>query len=111
MAKYKISKEFFPFSCFTPPISENFLKMAVPHMKTPKFIFRDKELDVSLHEIESYDGEKLECFLMSPRSVTENAPCLIYIHGGFVLASEFVSLTLMRQENVPTSSKNALKAL
>jgi len=34
--KYRINKEFFPFSHFTPPISEKFLAMAVPHMKTPK---------------------------------------------------------------------------
>ena len=88
MAKYKISKEFFPFSCFRPPISEKFLATAVPHMKTPKFIFKDKSLDVSRHEIKSYDGEKIECFLMSPKSITKNAPCLIYIHGGgFVLAA------------------------
>jgi len=88
MAKYKINREFFPFSCFTPPISEKFLKMAVPHMKTPKYIWGDKELDVSRHEIESYDGQKIECFVMSPKSVTENAPCLIYIHGGgFVLSA------------------------
>ena len=88
MAKYKISKEFFPFSCFRPPISEKFLATAVTHMKTPKFIFKDKLLDVSRHEIESYDGEKIEGFLMSLKSITENAPCLIYIHGGgFVLSA------------------------
>ena len=39
MSKYPIHKEFFPFSYFTPPISEKFLAMAVPHMKTPKFYF------------------------------------------------------------------------
>ena len=88
MAKYKINREFFPFSCFTPPISEKFLKMAVPHMKTPKYIFKDKEIDVSRHEIESYDGEKIECFLMSPKSLGNNAPCLVYVHGGgFVLSA------------------------
>ena len=42
MGKYKISREFFPFSHFTPPISEKFLAMAVPHMKTPKYIYKDK---------------------------------------------------------------------
>ena len=88
MAKYKISSEFFPFSHFTPPISEKFLSIAVPHMKTPKFIFKDKELAVSRHEIQSYDGESIECFLMSPKSLENNVPCLIYIHGGgFVLAA------------------------
>lgn len=60
--------------------------MAVPHMKTPKYIFKDKGLDVSHHEIKSYDGKRIECFLMSPKSLGDNAPCLIYIHGGgFVL--------------------------
>ncbi len=88
MAKYKIKREFFPFSHFKPPISEKFLRMAVPHMKTPKYIWRDKELDVRRHEIESYDGEKIESFLMFPRTLIGNAPCLIYIHGGgFVLAA------------------------
>ena len=88
MGKYKIKREFFPFSHFTPPISEKFLAMAVPHMKTPKYIFKDKELDVSRHRITSYDGEGVECFLMSPRSLGNNAPCLIYLHGGgFVLAA------------------------
>ena len=88
MSKYKIDREFFPFSHFTPPISEKFLAMAVPHMKTPGCIFKDKALDVSRCEIESYDGEKIECFVMSPKSAGGNAPCLIYLHGGgFVLAA------------------------
>ena len=69
MGKYKIRREFFPFSHFTPPISEKFLAMAVPHMKTPKFIYKDKALDVTRHEIESYDAEKIECFLMSPKAL------------------------------------------
>ena len=84
--KYKISKELFPFSHFKPPISEKFLAMAVPYMKVPKYIYKDKELDVSRHLIESYDNEKIECFLKSPKNIGELAPCLIYIHGGgFVL--------------------------
>ena len=43
--KYKIKREFFPFSCFRPPISKNFLKVAVPYMKPPKAIFKDKTVD------------------------------------------------------------------
>jgi len=86
MSKYAIKREFFPFSHFTPPISEEFLAKAVPHMKTPGFIHRDKELAVTRHEIKSYDGAAIECFLISPKSMTGSAPCLIYIHGGgFVL--------------------------
>jgi len=86
MGKYKISKEFFPFSHFKPPISEKFLKLAIPHMKPPKRIFRDENTDVCRYEIESYDGEKVECLLMSPKNAQAPLPCLIYLHGGgFVL--------------------------
>ena len=36
MAKYPISKEFFPFNLFAPPMSEKFVLLAQKHMKTPK---------------------------------------------------------------------------
>ncbi len=86
MSKYAIKTEFFPFSHFTPPISEKFLALAVPHMKTPKSVFRDRKLTVTRHEVESRDGAMIECFLMSPKNLTGKAPCLLYIHGGgFVL--------------------------
>ncbi len=86
--KYPISKEFFPFSRFTPPISESFLTMAVPHMKPPRSLFRAKDLTVTRHEVPSYDGAMIECFLLSPKTLTEPSPCLIYLHGGgFVLAA------------------------
>ncbi len=84
--KYSISKEFFPFSHFTPPISEKFLSKAAAHMKAPKSLYRDKELDVSRHEVSSYDGGKIEVLLMSPKTIADKTPCLVYIHGGgFVL--------------------------
>ena len=86
MPKYAIKKEFFPFSHFTPPISEAFLAKSVPHMKTPGYIYRNKNLSITRHEIESYDGAGIECFLLSLKSLTGDAPCLIYLHGGgFVL--------------------------
>lgn len=88
MKKYNISKEFFPFNCFTPPISEKFLKLAVPNMKVPKAIWKDSELEVSRHEVPSFDGEKIECFVMSPKNLKGAVPCLVYLHGGgFVLAA------------------------
>lgn len=84
--KYKIKREFFPFSHFTPPISEKFLRMAVHHMKTPKFLFRDRELEVCRYEIKSFDSACVECFLISPKIADDPSPCLVYIHGGgFVL--------------------------
>ncbi len=86
MKKYAISREFFPWNLFAPPISEKFLAMSVPHMKPPKSLWRDPELDVTTHEVTSYDGEKITCFVLAPKSLPEKAPCLIYLHGGgFVL--------------------------
>ena len=86
MKKHAISREFFPWNLFAPPISEKFLAMSVPHMKPPKSLWRDKELDVTAHEIESYDGGKITCFVLSPKKLSTKAPCLLYFHGGgFVL--------------------------
>ena len=82
MKKYAINREFFPWNLFAPPISEKFLSISVPHMKPPKSLWRDKELDVTTHEIESYDGGKITCFLLSPKGLPKKAPCLIYLHGG-----------------------------
>lgn len=86
MIKYPIKREFFPWNLFAPPINQKFLAMSVPHMRPPKFLWRDKELDVTTHGIISYDGERITCFVLSPKCLPEKAPCLIYLHGGgFVL--------------------------
>lgn len=96
--KYKIKREFFPFSVFTPPISEKFLRFAVPHMNPPKELYKDRELQVTSYQVESYDGESIECLLLSPYSIEESSPCLIYLHGGgFVLAAaDYHYLNAMR---------------
>ena len=86
MKKYAISREFFPWNLFAPPISEKFLSMSVPLMKPPKFLWSDKDLDVASHEIESFDGEKITCFVLSPKTLSKKMSCLVYFHGGgFVL--------------------------
>ena len=55
-------------------------------MKPPKFLWKDPELDVAAHDIQSFDGETIRCFLLSPKELPAKAPCLIYLHGGgFVL--------------------------
>lgn len=86
MSKYPIKKEFFPFNHFKPPIRRGVLRLVEVFMKALRAIYRDKALKTVRYKIESYDGEKIECFLFSPKGIGENAPCLIYIHGGgFVL--------------------------
>ena len=74
MKKYAISREFFPWNLFAPPISEKFLAMSVPHMKPPKSLWRDKELDVATHDIATFGGEKIACFVMSPKKLPAKAP-------------------------------------
>ena len=86
MIKYAISWKFFPWNLFAPPINEKFLAMSVPHMKPPKFLWRDEELTVTVHEVTCYDGDSITCFVLSPKNLSTKAPCLIYLHGGgFVL--------------------------
>lgn len=86
MSKYAISREFFPFSHFTPPINEKFLALAASNMKPPKKLFCDPEVRVERFRAIASDGYGIECFLMSPRSLKGKAPCLVYLHGGgFVL--------------------------
>ena len=98
MSKYSISKEFFPWNLFAPPISEKFLSVSVPHMKPPTFLWRDKELDVTTCEVVTCDAASITCFVLSPRALSEKAPCLIYLHGGgFVLeAAGYHYLNAMR---------------
>lgn len=84
--KYPIGREFFPWNLFAPPISEKFLALAVPHMKPPRFLWKDPELDVTSYEVRSYDGACIPCFVITPKRLDKKAPCLIYLHGGgFVL--------------------------
>ena len=87
--KYPIKKEFFPFSYLTPSVNRLFLAVTVPFLKrTPGWFLHAKGLDVRKHNIATYDGDKISCYLISPEGVSDSAPCLIYIHGGgFVFAA------------------------
>ena len=60
MAKtqYPISREFFPYSKFTPRIDRCSLKLAQTLLKTPGFIYRDPDVDVFVRIIMVF------CFLI-----------------------------------------------
>ncbi|MBQ3257967.1 MAG: hypothetical protein IJA67_11220 [Oscillospiraceae bacterium] len=101
MGKYPIKREFFPFSRFTPPISEKFLAMAVPNMKTPKFIFKDKTIDTVAHRVKSYDGEEIKAFLMSPKGMADNTAGLAGesgIYEGAVLGRHILLIHARKQK-------------
>lgn len=82
MGKYPISKEFFPFNLFAPPIGRSFVQLAQRHMKTPGFLFRDPELAVEEKTIPGYQGGEIGLYILTPAGLKEPAPCLFYIHGG-----------------------------
>jgi len=80
--KYPISKEFFPFHLFAPPMSRGFVLLAQKSMRTPKFLWKDPKLNVQSRRIPGYQGEEIEVFILSPEGLVDPAPCLVYIHGG-----------------------------
>ncbi|MBQ4265044.1 MAG: alpha/beta hydrolase [Clostridia bacterium] len=80
--KYPISKEFFPFNLFSPPMSRSFVLLAQRFMKTPKLLFQDPQLDVQSRMIPGYQGTEIEVFIISPKNLTLPAPCLVNYHGG-----------------------------
>ncbi len=82
MAKYPISKEFFPFNRFAPPMSKRFVSLAQKFMKTPKLLWKDPELDVQTCMIPGYRGGEIEAYIITPKDLPTPAPCLINFHGG-----------------------------
>ncbi|MBR6571169.1 MAG: alpha/beta hydrolase [Clostridia bacterium] len=80
--KYPISKEFFPFDRFTPPMSRWFVKLAQKGMKTPRLLWKDPGLKVESRMIPGWKGGMIEVFVIAPRDLAEPAPCLVNFHGG-----------------------------
>lgn len=84
--KYPISDEFKRFAKFTPSLNASYLAMARMIMHPPKFLWEDPELQVERRKISGYNGVEIEVLVMSPCNLPDNAPCLVYFHGGgFVL--------------------------
>ena len=84
MAKthYPINREFFPYTLFAPRLSSRFLKLAKTAMQTPKFVYRNPDVEVFAKIIPAYEGGEIELLVFTPKGIEKPAPCLIYIHGG-----------------------------
>ena len=89
--KYPISSEFFPFDRFTPPITEKMIALAQKNMTTPKFIYRDPDVDVTLRTIPGYKDGELELIIFKPKSFMAPGPCFINLHGGGFVFEGFTS--------------------
>lgn len=80
--KYPISREFFPFNKFTPPVSRRVIALAKKRMKTPGFIYRDPEVEAYSKMIPSYRQGEAELIILTPKGIGTPAPCFMDIHGG-----------------------------
>lgn len=82
MGKYPIKKEFFPFNLFAPPISEGFVRLAQKHMKPPRFLWKDPQLQVETLSIPGWQGDEINLYVLSPEGIETPAPCFLHLHGG-----------------------------
>ena len=83
MPKYKISKEFFPYSRIAPPIrNAKIAGWMGSKMKPPRWINTDHEVSITKESIKSYDGAEISVFVFDPYGLEDRSPCLVYYHGG-----------------------------
>ena len=82
MAKYPISREFFPFNMFAPPMSRRFVLVAQKYMKPTKLLWQDPELDVQTLRIPGYQGGEIDIYIITPHDLPAPAPWLVNFHGG-----------------------------
>jgi acetyl esterase len=89
--KYPIKKEFFPFNKFTAPHGKRTILLSQKFLKTPKFLFKDKDLDVETITIDGYKDEKFDIYAISPKGIDDKTPGIIFIHGGGFVFEGFSS--------------------
>ncbi len=83
MPKYPISKEFYPYARFSPPIRNPRMAAAMGEkMRPPRWIWQDREIDVSRQTIPGCGGDPVEVLFFSPKMQEQDLPCLLYCHGG-----------------------------
>jgi acetyl esterase/lipase len=82
MSKYNINKEFFPYSHIAPLIQN--AKIAGwmgSMMKPPKWLFKDKSIQVTKKLIDGFNNNPIEILIIEPKNI-ETTNCLVYYHGG-----------------------------
>ena len=83
MARYNISREYFPFSHVAPPLKDARLAGWLgSKMRAPRRVYKQKDVLCRSIRIEGYLGGEIEVLLLEPRDVPSPAPCLVYYHGG-----------------------------
>ena len=88
VGKYPISEEFKPYSEFVMPINRLTISLSRMFMRVPRFFLKNNDARVDKYKIRSFDGKKIDIYVITPQGIQEPAPCLFNFHGGgFVVAS------------------------
>jgi len=84
MPKYNISREFFPYSLLTPPLGTDKISPLANRLlkNPPRRFFSDPDVAVRRTHCPGHGGDSIEVFVLTPHGIGDNAPCLVYFHGG-----------------------------
>lgn len=83
MGKYAISRQFYPFAMFKPPIrNANMASFMGSFLRVPGWLMREDGLRVQRREIAGYQGEPIEILILEPDEASDCENCLVYFHGG-----------------------------
>lgn len=87
MKQYSIHPDLKKYRYFKLPLSPKILpllnrlnRLSLKHIKTPE------ECSERSYQIPGYKGDLIDVYVISPKGIETNAPCIIFLHGGaFVL--------------------------
>lgn len=83
MRKYNMSNKFFPFTVFKPPMGEKMLTAADSFLSLLiKLQKSGKKINVKKFSVKKENGEDVQCLFYEPVGIPQNAPALVYCHGG-----------------------------
>ncbi len=107
MGKYPINREYFPFNHLYPPFPNGeFAGFIGTFMKTPRSIFKDRDIKVTREYISGYKKGEIEIIVYEPKDIEENCPCLVYYHGGaFVFGASFHHYVMAKEYAMKTPCK------
>jgi len=83
MSKYPISREFYPYALIRPPMqSAKLASFMGSFLHPPGWLFCDPVIQADRFTFPGYGGDPVEALLIAPRGLDQEAPCLVYYHGG-----------------------------
>lgn len=83
MGKYAISRQFYPFAMFQPPVrNADMAAFMGAFLRVPGWLMREDGLHVQRREIPGYKGEPIEVLILEPEGAENAKNCLVYFHGG-----------------------------